>query len=248
MATTRQPRRPDATPTSATGRLLARPHPPTETIAPGLHPLGLDPRRDALLYVPTTYRPDRPAPFVLSLHGAGGNADSGFYPLGDLADAAGMILLSPASRGRTWDMILGGFGPDVAFIDRALTAAFARCAVDPARLAISGFSDGASYALSLGLANGDLFGAVVAFSPGFANPPGERGKPRFFISHATGDQVLAIERTSRRIVPSLQQAGYEVVYREYQGGHSVPDWIAREALEWFLDPVAFAARPDGAAR
>lgn len=39
-------------------------------------------------------------------------------------------------------------------------------AIDPAHVAIGGFSDGASCALSLGLVNGDLFTHVMAFSPG----------------------------------------------------------------------------------
>ena len=51
--------------------------------------------------------------------------------------------------------------------DEALVRVFATYPVDPTHLAISGFSDGASYALSLGLANADLFTHIVAFSPGF---------------------------------------------------------------------------------
>jgi phospholipase/carboxylesterase len=184
--------------------------------------------------VPAGYRPDRPAPLVLSLHGAGGNEEGGLYPLRELADRAGMILLSPASRGRTWDVILGGFGADVAFVDRALAATFGRCAVDPGRIAIAGFSDGASYALSLGITNGDLFRHVLAFSPGFAAPAEPRERPRFFVSHGMGDRVLPIDRCSRRIVPLLERAGYDVSYREFDGGHTVPPEIAREALDWFL--------------
>src|SRR5215208_8361838 len=92
------------TPGPTDGRLLARPRPPTETVSPGLHALGLERDRDALLLVPAGYRADRPAPFVLSLHGAGGDATSGLYPLRDLADEAGLILLSPASRQSTWDV------------------------------------------------------------------------------------------------------------------------------------------------
>src|SRR3954451_8022846 len=130
----------DGTPGPEEARLLARPGQPAETASPGLHPLGLDRDRDAVLLVPAVYRPDQPAPFVLSLHGAGGNATSGLYPLRDLADEAGLILLSPASRQSTWDVIRGGYGPDVAFIDRALAATFARCAVDPGLLAVAGFS------------------------------------------------------------------------------------------------------------
>jgi predicted esterase/lysophospholipase L1-like esterase len=181
---------------------------------------------------------------VVSLHGAGGNEESGLYPLRDLAEGAGLILLSPASRGRTWDVILGGYGPDVAFVDRALAAAFARCAVDPARLAVAGFSDGASYALSLGITNGDLFRHVMAFSPGFAAPAGPHGRPRFFVSHGRRDAVLNIDRTSRRIVPQLEGAGYDVVYREFDGPHTVPPEVARETVDWY---AAGAATPGPAA-
>jgi len=196
--------------------------------------LGLDRDRDALLLVPAGYRADQPAPFVLSLHGAGGDATRGLYPLRELADKAGLILLSPASRQSTWDVIRGGYGPDVAFIDRALATAFARCAVDPELLAVAGFSDGASYALSLGITNGDVFRQVMAFSPGFMAPADQRGEPRIFISHGTRDQVLAIDRTSRRIVPQLTRAGYDVEYVEFDGPHTVPPAIARQGLDWFV--------------
>ena len=215
-------------------RLLARPGQPKDEARPGLYSLILGEERDALLYVPDGYRPEQPAPLVLSLHGAGGDETAGLYPLHELADEAGLILLAPASRGRTWDVVLGGFGPDIDFIDRALNATFDRCAVDPARIGVAGFSDGASYALSLGITNGDLFSQVLPFSPGFAAPAGQRGVPRFFISHGTRDAVLPIDRTSRRVVPQLREAGYEVLYREFDGGHTVPDEIAREGLVWFL--------------
>jgi predicted esterase len=85
-------------------------------------------------------------------------------------------------------------------------------AIDPARVAIGGFSDGASYALSLGLTNGDLFSHVLAFSPGFMAPAGQEGSPRIFVSHGTRDAVLPIDRCSRRIVPTLRRAGYDVAY------------------------------------
>jgi predicted esterase len=45
--------------------------------------------------------------------------------------------------------------------------------------------------------------------------------------------VLPIERCSRRIIPQLDQAGYQVRYREFDGSHTVPESIAREALHWF---------------
>jgi phospholipase/carboxylesterase len=219
------------------GRLRARPAELVEVqpIEPGAHRLGLGGGRDAILFVPSDLHPERPAPFVLSLHGAGGDARSGLYPLHDFANEAGLVLLAPASRGQTWDLLGGGYGPDVARIDEALAWVFARVGVDPKRLAIGGFSDGASYALSLGITNGDLFRSILAFSPGFAAPADQRGVPRIFISHGTGDRVLPIERTSRELAPRLERAGYDVTYREFEGSHTVPAPVAREALAWYLE-------------
>lgn len=217
------------------GRLRARPQQPDLAALPaGLHPLGLAAGRDGLTYVPAGYRPDRAAPLVVSLHGAGGDARGGIDPLRALADQAGLLLVAPDSRAATWDVIAGGYGPDVAFIDRALEQTFRRYAVDPGRVAVAGFSDGASYGLSLGLTNGDLFRHVVAFSPGFAAPATRRGAPRLFVSHGIHDTVLPIGSTSRRIVPRMRRDNLEVDYREFDGGHTVPPEIAREAVSWLL--------------
>ena len=199
----------------------------------GLRPLGLGSTRDGLLYVPAGYREIAPAPLALTLHGAGGSARSGITHFLHLADTAGVVLLAPESRGGTWDVLMGGYGPDVEFIDRTLEWAFDRLALDTRRLSITGFSDGASYALSLGLTNGDLFTRAIAFSPGVMAPATRRGKPPVFVSHGTRDRVLPIERCSRRIVPQLNCAGYQVRYREFDGPHTVSESIVREALHWF---------------
>ena len=222
---------------AAPGRLTARPGTPTQQATPGLQALGLARGRDALLYVPAGHRADRPAPLAVMLHGAGGTAEHGMSLVQGLADAAGLVVLAPPSRRPTWDVIGGEFGPDVAFVDEALAATFARCAVDPARLAIGGFSDGASYALSLGLTNGDLFTHVIAFAPGFMAPAEQVGEPRCYVSHGTRDAVLPIDQCSRRLVPVLRRAGYDVRYREFDGPHTVPADVAREAVDWLTAPA-----------
>jgi predicted esterase len=152
--------------------------------------------------------------------------------LGEIVGAAGALLLAPDSAGSTWDAIRRGFGPDVATIDAALAAAHARWRVDPGATVLAGFSDGASYALSLGLANGDRFSHLVAFSPGFVAPGPRLGRPPVYLSHGRDDPVLAIERCSRRIAPALRAAGHAVEYVEFDGGHGVPPEIARAALAW----------------
>jgi phospholipase/carboxylesterase len=197
---------------------------------PGLRPIGLGERRDGLLRVPDSVHGGDGAamPLVVMLHGAGGNA-AGALRLVEGA-ASGALLLVPESRGATWDVILGGYGPDVAFLDAALRAVFERHRVDGRRIALAGFSDGASYAVSLALGNGDLFTHVLAFSPGFCAPPPLVGRPWIFVSHGLSDEVLPIGACSRRLVPRLRAAGYAVRYREFTGGHRVPAEVAAEAV------------------
>src|SRR5205085_1473653 len=84
-----------------------------------------------------------------------------------------------------WDLLAGGWGRDVAVLDAALAEVFGTCPVS--RTGFGGFSDGASYALSLGLGNGDLAEALIAFSPGFAAPSAAVGRPRVWISHGRAD-------------------------------------------------------------
>ena len=213
--------------------LTARPGTPAGSVTAGQHPLGLATGRDGLLYVPASYTPDQPATLVVMLHGAGRSSTEALALLQPYADSAGLVVLAPDSRDVTWDLLhFGAFGDDVAFIDAALASVFAKVAVDPARVALAGFSDGASYALSLGLTNGDLFSRLVAFSPGLAAPQVLRGRPRIFDSHGTQDTVLLIERTSRVIVPALRNAGYDVTYEEFDGGHTVPSQILTDAVQW----------------
>jgi len=220
--------------TASDGRISARPHPPTKSATPGLQPMGLDKTRDALLYVPKRYRADVPAPLAVLLHGAGQAADELTGPMQPLADETGMVLVAPNSRDSSWDIRYGAFGADVAFINTMLERVFDQVRVNASRIALCGFSDGASYALSLGLTNGDLFGHVLAFSPGFMVHPQPVGKPKIFVTHGTRDQILDIDRTSRALVPRLKKEGYTVEYREFDGPHTVPRALLRDAVTWMI--------------
>jgi predicted esterase len=167
---------------------------------------------------------------VVLLHGAGGSAGQGLDLLLPLADAHRLLLLAPQATTSTWDLIAEGYGPDVARIDALLAETLGTYPVDG--VTVGGFSDGASYALSLGLTNGDLVDAVLAFSPGFAAPLVTHGRPRIFVSHGADDRVLPIDVCSRRLVPRLRTLGYPVEYAEFGGGHEVPAAIRRRAVDW----------------
>ena len=224
---------------SRNGRLYARPGPILRQGPTGLQPLDAGGARDSYLYVPPCYRPDDPSPLLLMLHGSGGHAQHGLETLRELADDTGIILAAPVSTGYTWDVHIRRYGPDLDMIDAALEHVFTGYAIDPTHVATGGFSDGASYALSLGVTNGDVFTHVIAFSPGFIAPAAERNGPRIFISHGTRDEILPISACSRRIVPQLERVGFEVEYVEFEGGHRIPPEIARRAIEWFTgSPVS----------
>jgi phospholipase/carboxylesterase len=221
---------------SSDSHLSARPGASVEKTAPGLSRIAVAGGRDAVLYVPAGYQPGRAAPLLVLLHGATQSSElwTRNPELFRLADEHGIVLLMPNSISNSWDLMRGGFGPDVVRLDSSLAQVFRRCSIDPRRIALGGFSDGATYALSLGVANGDLFSSLIAFSPGFFAPERPEGRPRIFVTHGTADRILPIDQTSRQITPMLTQSGYDLTYQEFEGGHTIRPEHMRGALDWFL--------------
>lgn len=218
---------------ASTGRLAFRPPGgavdsvgPTGQIAMQ----GADGAPAAEAYVPRTVQDGRTLRLVVFMHGAGGTAREALTSLRSYADQERLLLLAPKSRQSTWDVIAGGYGPDVENLDRLLDQVSGSYPIRGYTMA--GFSDGASYALSLGIGNGDVFDTVMAFSPGFSAAEVRNGRARFFVSHGTEDKVLPIERCSRRLVPALERAGYDVTYEEFDSGHFIPQAIKDSAVGW----------------
>lgn len=219
-------------------RLTVQPAPPTAGQPPEPGPLRLTRgpfERGAILYVPEGYDHEVPAPLLVTFHGRPGDAElwTPFYPKCDLR---GIVMLAVESRGVTWDLTAtGSFGPDVVFIDWALAQTFGRCNIDPATMALCGFSDGATYSLSLGLSNGDLFTRLIAFAPGFVQAGRDLvGKPDIWIAHGYDDEVFNEDYTEREIVRELRRQDYLVEYTPFDGGHEVPAEISNAALDWFV--------------
>jgi len=221
-------------PEGSDGRLAARPGTQTAFPPSGASPLLLDPLRDGRLYVPPVLTDGSPAPLVVALHGASGSGQSMLNVLQPFANQFGFVLLCPDSRGSTWDAIRNLYSDDVRFIDSALAQTFERCNIDPQRIGIAGFSDGASYALGLGRLNGDLFRRIVAFSPGMLLTAIDTFKPPVYITHGYRDGVLPMDVTSVPIVAELAARGYDVTFRTFDGGHWIPAAYAPEAFHWLI--------------
>lgn len=233
-------------PTPNASTLNARPSSLRTTASPGTHTLAKNRPRGGVLYVPPIAQ-RHAVPLLVLFHGAGGNGTGFFEWLQSLSDTSQLAVLAPDSIGRTWDAVLveqdvfdlfggtrrlRGFGSDVSALNGTLTEIFETVAIDSDRVVAAGFSDGATYALSLGLANGDLFRRIVAFSPGFIVDTERRGQPEIFITHGRGDRILPIDRCSRRIVPQLKSLNYAVTYREFDSGHELPETLTQEAIDW----------------
>ncbi|HEY4303192.1 MAG TPA: alpha/beta fold hydrolase [Gemmatimonadaceae bacterium] len=233
--TTTQPRTPDA------DELVARPGTPSQSLAAGQHALGIGvsrfpgilPARDGILYLPSAHTSANAIPLLILLHGSGGEASDWFGSYLQRAELHQFAMLAIDSRDDTWDLLTDGhFGADVRFIDQALGWTFNRVRVDAQRVALVGFSDGASYALSLGISNGGLFSRIVACSGCAVLADNLRGKPAIFASHGVEDDVLPIAQCARTYVPALRAKGYSVEYQEFEGGHELPDAVSTSAMSW----------------
>jgi phospholipase/carboxylesterase len=186
-----------------------------------------------VVFIPSTLASGHPAPLVVALHGATGDSDESLQANRDAAERAGVIVIAPSSDGVTWDAIRGLYGNDLERVDQALAQVFRHCAIDPRRIAISGFSDGATYAVSVGLVNGDLFTHIIAHSAGFIIPGRPHGRHKVFIAHGTKDQILPIDQCGRHIATVLGGEGYDVRFVEFDGGHAVQPEIVGQAMHWF---------------
>ena len=187
-------------------------------------------------YVPASALARPSIPVHVLLHGSARDVEQLMQEHIPYADAHGVVILAPYAANGTWDAIYTTFGPDVAGIDVALSWVFEVLPVDRSRIGISGFSDGATYALAIGRANGDLFSRVVAYSPGFIIDVVPVGNPPIAISHGTLDDDLPFETTRDKIVPKLKEEGYGVDFRSFDGPHWPLIELIEETLARLGDP------------
>jgi phospholipase/carboxylesterase len=213
---------------------LQPPTGPTGTIKPGMYPLGLASPRDGFLYVPAGYNSSVPAPLLVLLHGAGrSSADWDTPELRTQYDANGLIVVATDSRFDTWDVrIVGGYHEDVDFLQEALAYVYSVASLDASRMGIGGFSDGASEAIGIGLANAHLFSRIVAFSPGLFYAPFSRGTPEVYVSHGIQDDVLSFVYTRDITVITLVRNGHTVQFRQFDDGHLIPESLLIEGIQW----------------
>jgi phospholipase/carboxylesterase len=200
----------------------------------------------AFLYRPGTNAARRPV--LVLLHGAGMSGRAFLDGLRSEADRCGCLLLSVQSGGATWDTVglvarAGAgketpdrlYGADVGRVERALSSTLKAADADKRSVVLAGFSDGASYALSLGMANPQIFRGVVAIAPGFhLEPAAIDPRQRLFVAHSPQDRILPFERTRDATVAPLKRAGFDIRFRAFAGGHRVDRKVLAEGVDFVL--------------
>lgn len=218
------------------GRMnLQLPAQPTEPpLPPGRHALPFPEGREAVLVVPEGLAPGGPAPLLVLFHGAGGDANKVLPHFVRWARARRFLLLAPQSMFPTWDIVIGGHGPDIERLEAALQQVASHFVLDPGHLGFAGFSDGGSYALSVGLTNGDVASHVMALSAGFMNTFVRHGSPKVFIAHGRHDSQLPFETSARLHAQRLLEEGVDLTLLPFDGDHVILPGVVERAVEFFL--------------
>ena len=154
-------------------------------------------RREYLLYVPRSYNPAKPAPLIISMHGAGG------WPVlqmeltewNKLADREGFIVVYPSGLGgagpRVWHVGQNpGLTKDVRYISELIDKLEASYRIDPARIYANGFSNGGGMAFVLSCTLADRIAAVGMMGAAQTLPWSwckERRAVPMIAFHGTGD-------------------------------------------------------------
>lgn len=194
----------------------------------------------AVLLTPSQIDPDRRYPLVSVFHGAGRQDQMLVKACRDEPDRRDAFFLIPRSVEPTWDLIVGGDRPDMDFLEYAYDLIYRRYPIDPRQQVLIGYSDGASYALSLALSNPRLFDAALCWAAGFvvcdeAILGPQDPKPRIYLEYGTHDELFAFDRVALPMKENLERAGYLVEFSVDQGGRHWPSGsFQAEALDWYF--------------
>lgn len=195
-------------------------------------------------------------PLLLLLHGYGSNEHDlfSFAPYLDprflIVSARGPVMMMPGMC--AWfniEFAPTGIIPDLAqfeqsllllgdFLDELPTA----YQIDPRRVYLVGFSQGAMMSLSLALTQPDRVAGVVAMSGRLPEPARAavvarkdlqdklKGKP-VLVTHGVSDDLIPVQK-GRDIRDLLETLGTDLTYKEYAMGHEVRPEAFRDIREW----------------
>jgi phospholipase/carboxylesterase len=195
-------------------------------------------RGDVWLYVPENYSPDRAWPLVVAMHGGSGNGHQFLWSWLRDARSRGAILAAPTSLGPTWALM--GDDIDTPNLVSLLEFIRANWNVDPARLLLTGMSDGGTFSYVSGLESASPFTHLAPISAAFHPMMAEMCEPDrvagipIHIVHGTLDWMFP-SVMAQAAARALTRAGANVTYRELEDlSHTYPREMNAEILKWLM--------------
>jgi phospholipase/carboxylesterase len=190
------------------------------------------------VYVPEYLTRDRPVPVVFALHGGSGHGRVFLWSWLREARSRGVILVAPTASGDTWSLM----EPDLdgAHLSRVLRHVRDHWPVDPAKMLLSGMSDGGTFTLLSGLDSLSPFTHLAPVAASFhpmlltmTEPARVRGLPVYLV-HGALDWMFPVE-TGRTAHRALTMAGANVTFREIADlSHTYPRDENGAILDWLM--------------
>ena len=165
------------------------------------------------------------------------------------------MSIGPGISGYGWFQLVPGQPPNVeefrarsADLRTWLDEAVAHYPVDPARMAVGGFSQGGLMAFELGLREPGRFRGIAALSTWLPEPlaedlpkvPEQESLP-VLVLHGTEDRMIEVER-ARESRERLRAFGVKLLYREFPMAHEIRPEALRTLDRWLGEKV-FASSP-----
>ena len=191
------------------------------------------------IYVPEYYDPGVTYPLIVALHGGSGHGRDFLWAWLRQARGRGAILISPSSLAGTWS--LTSPDADSANIERMLSFAKAQWNIDPARLLLTGMSDGGTFTYVSGLQGASPYTHLAPIAASF-HPlllemmDAERIKALpVYLTHGALDWMFPVD-IARGAKEALTRAGADLCYREIADlSHTYPSDENPRIMDWFLD-------------
>jgi phospholipase/carboxylesterase len=192
-------------------------------------------------------------PLILLLHGYGSNEDDLFSFATELPDEYYII-----SARAPYDLQYGSYAwyainfdadenkfsdNEQAKSSRNLIARFideltTNYPIDPDKISLLGFSQGAVLSYAVALSHPEKIHKVIALSGYVSDAIFEKdylkndlSKLKIFASHGTADQVIPVD-WARKTKPFLDKLGIASVYKEYPIGHGISPQIFSDFKNW----------------
>ena len=195
-------------------------------------------RSDYTLYIPENYSQEKPLPLIIALHGGYGQGYEYVWTWLRSARSRGYAILAPKSFDVTWDMMVPSL--DTRSVVRMLTEVSSEYSIDPARVYLTGLSDGGIFTYILGLEQPQLFRGLAPIAGALhltVDPMLRQGRGKdtpMLVIHGVHDFIFPVAHT-RQTCNLLTSIGYNVTYKELpEWGHAYPYSInERLVLPWF---------------